>query len=318
MKSDNGLSPAVVVAEAARIAIDAGLPVVALESTIISHGLPKPRNLQVALELEDLVRSGSACPATVAVLDGVARIGLTEAELVRVASEEGFRKLGLRDLPAAMASGASGATTVSATAYLAGLAGIRVFATGGLGGVHRDWMASWDESADLEVLSRCSITIVCAGIKSILDVPASLQRLETLSVTVVGYRTEMFPGFYITSSGEALDWSVDTPDAVASIMRKQDELGISSALVVANPVSLSEQLDPSLHDEVLDEALAAAERGGVRGQALTPFLLDFMRKGTSEGSLQANLAAVRANTALAAKIANSWATTSISRARVPQ
>ncbi|SEG81675.1 pseudouridine-5'-phosphate glycosidase [Thermomonospora echinospora] len=289
-------------------ALEGRSPVVALESTIISHGLPRPRNLEVARELEELVRAGGAVPATIAVLDGVAHVGLDDAALERVACDPDLRKLGYRDLPPAAATGAGGATTVSATAFLAARAGIRVFATGGLGGVHRGWADSWDESADLALLSRTRITVVCAGVKSILDVPATLQRLETLNVTVAGYRTSTFPGFYLHSSGEPVDWTLTEPEQVAAAMRAQDALdGPAAALVVANPVPVERQLDPGLHDRVLGEALAAAERQAVTGQATTPFLLDYLVRGTGGASLEANLAAVRGNVALAAEIARCWA-----------
>ncbi|GAA0913534.1 pseudouridine-5'-phosphate glycosidase [Nonomuraea longicatena] len=285
-----------------------GTPIVALESTIISHGLPQPRNLEVAKELEEVVRTAGAVPATIAVLDGVARIGLNEAELVRIATEPGLRKLGQRDLPMASALKASGATTVSATSFLAARAGIRVFATGGLGGVHRGWTVEQDESADLDTLARTRITIVCAGVKSILDVPATLQRLETRGVSIAGYRTDTFPGFYLNTSGESIDWRIETPEDAAAIMRGQDAFGgPETALIVANPVPVDRQLDPGLHDRVLGEALAAADREGVTGQAITPFLLDYLVRGTDGASLEANLAAVRGNVALAAEIALAWA-----------
>jgi pseudouridylate synthase len=283
-------------------------PVVALESTIISHGLPQPRNLAVAEELEQIVRDGGVVPATVAVLDGVPRVGLDQAGLKRIATDGELRKLGYRDLPAALGTGASGATTVSATAFLAARAGIRVFATGGLGGVHRGWTETWDESADLDLLSRTRITVVCAGVKSILDVPATLQRLETLNVTVVGYRTATFPGFYLTSSGEPVDWTLDSAEQVASVMRGQDALhGPSTALLVANPVPQDQQLDPALHNRVLAGALTAATREKITGQATTPFLLGYLVEHTGGASLEANLAAVRGNVRLAAEIAVCWA-----------
>jgi pseudouridylate synthase len=291
------LSPEV---EAAR---RTGVPVVALESTIIAHGLPRPRNLDVASELEAIVRDEGACPATIAVLDGVARIGLEHDELVRVAEDRAIRKLGQRDLPVAQALGASGATTVSATAWLASVAGVRVFATGGLGGVHRGFAESFDESADLSVLSSTRITVVSAGVKSILDVPATLERLETLSVTVVGFSTSTFPGFYLHSSGQPLDWTVSTPAEVADIMRRQDALGLRTALLVANPVPEREQLDPELHDQALADALAAAERDDVRGQRLTPYLLSSLVQATEGAALEANLAAARGNVRLGAQIA---------------
>jgi len=225
-----------------------------------------------------------------------------------VATEPGVRKLGFRDLAPAAALGVTGATTVSATAILAARAGIRVFGTGGLGGVHREWTVAQDESADLDALGRTRITVVCAGVKSILDVPATLQRLETRQVTVVGYRTDHFPGFYLHSSGEPIEWRIETPEDAARIMRAQDALGgPETALVVANPVPVEQQLDPELHDRVLAEALRAAAEQGITGQAVTPFLLDYLVKGTDGASLEANLAAVRGNVRLAAEIAAAWA-----------
>ncbi|MFG3213973.1 pseudouridine-5'-phosphate glycosidase [Streptomyces tendae] len=296
-----------VVSEEVREAMDARRPVVALESTIIAHGLPRPRNLLVARELEEAVRQEGAIPATIAVLDGRPHVGLDKEQLERVANEDGIRKLGHRDLPFAVASGASGATTVSATALLAALAGVRVFATGGLGGVHREWTVTQDESADLGLLARTRITVVCAGVKSILDVPATLQRLETLGVAVAGYGTDRFPGFYLSDSGHPVDWRLDGPEQVAAVMRAQDALdGPRSALVVANPVPEEEQLDPVLHARVLAEALEACETEGITGQAVTPFLLERLVRLTDGASLNANLAAVRGNVRLAARIAAAW------------
>ncbi|MFF8477477.1 pseudouridine-5'-phosphate glycosidase [Streptomyces sp. NPDC015414] len=297
-----------VVSEEVRDALDARRPVVALESTIIAHGLPRPRNLAVALELEDVVRQAGAVPATVAVLDGRPHVGLDKGQLERVANEDGIRKLGHRDLPLAVAAGASGATTVSATAQLAALAGVRVFATGGLGGVHRQWTVTQDESADLGLLARTRITVVCAGVKSILDVPATLQRLETLGVAVAGYRTDRFPGFYLSDSGHPVDWTLEGPEEVARVMRAQDALDApDSALIVANPVPPDEQLDPGLHTRVLADALRACDEEGVSGQGVTPFLLDYLVRHTDGASLSANLAAVRGNVRLAARIATAWA-----------
>ncbi|MFD5537473.1 pseudouridine-5'-phosphate glycosidase [Streptomyces sp. NPDC127079] len=297
-----------VVSEEVREALDAGRAVVALESTIIAHGLPRPRNLQVALELEDEVRRAGAVPATIAVLDGRPRVGLAKDQLERVASGDGIRKLGHRDLPFALAAEASGATTVSATAQLAALAGIRVFATGGLGGVHREWTVTQDESADLGLLARTRITVVCAGVKSILDVPATLQRLETLGVAVAGYGTDRFPGFYLSDSGYPVDWTLRTPEQVADVMRAQDTLAAAdTALIVANPVAEAEQLDPALHARVLADALHACDAEGITGQAVTPFLLGYLVRHTDGASLEANLAAVRGNVRLAARIASAWA-----------
>ncbi|MBW5485819.1 pseudouridine-5'-phosphate glycosidase [Streptomyces bambusae] len=297
-----------VLSEEVREALDEGRPVVALESTILAHGLPRPRNLAVGEELEAVVRSEGAVPATIAVLDGVPYAGLDKAQLERVAGGEGVRKLGHRDLAPALAAGATGATTVSATAFLAARAGLRVFATGGLGGVHREWVESQDESADLALLARTRITVVCAGVKSILDVPATLQRLETLGVGVLGYGTDRFPGFYLASSGLPVDWTVERPEQVAAVMAAQDALaGPDSALLVANPVAEAEQLDPRLHDRVLAEALAECRERGITGQAVTPFLLDFLVRATGGAALEANLAAVRGNVRLGARIAVAWA-----------
>ncbi|MFD9035782.1 pseudouridine-5'-phosphate glycosidase [Streptomyces sp. NPDC059567] len=296
------------VSEEVREALDEGRPVVALESTIIAHGLPRPRNLAVARELEALVRDGGAVPATIAVIDGTAHVGLDQDGLTRIAEDPSVRKLGHRDLAPALATGATGATTVSATAWLADSVGIRVFATGGLGGVHREWSETQDESADLRLLSRVGVTVVCAGVKSILDVPATLQRLETLGVTVVGYGTEHFPGFYLASSGEPVAWTLKTPEAVAGVIRAQDDLGEPyAALIVANPVPVADQLDPELHDRVLAQGLAAAKEKGITGQAVTPFLLEYLTVHTEGASLEANLAAVRGNVRLAARIAAAYA-----------
>lgn len=297
----------VLVSDEVQAAVADRRPVVALESTIIAHGLPRPRNLQVAGELEEVVRAEGAVPATIAVLDGRAHVGLDKEQLERIANEDGIRKLGHRDLALAVAAGVSGATTVSATALLATRAGVRVFATGGLGGVHREWTVTQDESADLGLLARTRITVVCAGVKSILDVPATLQRLETLGVAVAGYGTDRFPGFYLTDSGHPVDWTLRTPAEVAAVMRAQDTVGgPESALLVANPVPESEQLDPALHARVLAEALEACAERGIAGQAVTPFLLDQLVRRTDGASLSANLAAVRGNVRLAGRIAAAW------------
>ncbi|MYW66441.1 pseudouridine-5'-phosphate glycosidase [Streptomyces sp. SID8379] len=297
-----------VVSDEVRDAVGAGRPVVALESTIIAHGLPRPRNLKVALELEQVVRDEDAVPATIAVLDGRPHVGLDKVQLERIANEDGIRKLSQRDLPLAVATRASGATTVSATALLAARAGVRVFATGGLGGVHRGWTQTQDESADLGLLARTRITVVCAGVKSILDVPATLQRLETLGVAVAGYGTGRFPGFYLADSGEPVDWTLHTPDEVARVMRAQDGLAAQeSALIVANPVPEEAQLDPVLHARVLEAGLRACAEEGVSGQGVTPFLLDYLVRHTDGASLEANLAAVRGNVRLAGRIAAAWA-----------
>jgi pseudouridylate synthase len=292
--------------EPVRQALHAGAAVVALESTIIAHGLPRSRNLAVARELEATVRVAGAVPATIAVLDGEPRIGLDEEGLDRIASTD-MAKLSVRDLPLATARGADGATTVAATAHLAAHAGIRVFATGGLGGVHRGARESWDESADLLALARTPITVVAAGVKSILDVGATLERLETLGVGVAGWRTDRFPGFYLTDGGFDLDWRVDGADEVAAAMAAADALGVQAAIVVANPVDAAEQLDPAEHERVLAEGLAAARAAGVTGKAVTPFLLDHLHRGTEGRSLEVNIAVARGNASVAGAIAAAWA-----------
>jgi len=265
-------------------ALAGGGAVVALESTIIAHGLPRPDNARIAREIEAAVREQGAVPATIALLDGTVRVGLSDAQLDAVASRDDVTKLSARDLPLAAARGASGATTVAATAHVAARAGIRVFATGGLGGVHRE-----------------AICVVCSGVKSILDVPATLERLETLGVGVAGYGTDRFPGFYLADSGHPAPWRLDSPAEVAAALRARDELGVDGALVVANP--LDEQLDPELHERVLGEALAAAGAQGIRGRDVTPFLLARFHEQTGGASLRANVRLVLRNAALAGQIA---------------
>jgi pseudouridine-5'-phosphate glycosidase len=298
------VSTAVRVAPEVAEALAAGGPVVALESTLIAHGLPRGRNLEVARELESVVLEEGAVPATIAVVDGAVRIGLDDEGLEALALGGSFEKAGLRDLAPVLARGGSAATTVASTAHLAARIGIRVFATGGLGGVHREARESWDESADIPTLARTRITVVCAGVKSILDVGATLERLETLNVVVLGYRTDRFPGFYLTDSGFPVRWRVESPEEVAAVMAAQEEVGLGErAIVVANPLPASEQVDPALHDRVLAGALAAAAAGGISGGATTPFLLDRFHRETGGATLEANVALVRRNAALAARIA---------------
>ena len=290
-------------------ALDAGRPVVALESTIISHGLPRPDNLRIAREIEQSVRDGGAVPATIAVVEGQARIGLDDAALERVANDPSVVKVSVRELAAVAARMGVGATTVASTAHLAARAGIGVFATGGLGGVHRGAAESWDESADLTTLSRTPVLVVCAGVKSILDVPATLERLETLNVGVLGYRTDRFPGFYLRDAGYGLDWRVDSPAEVAAVLRARTDLGTDRyGLVLANPIAPEDELDRDLHDTVLASGLKAAEHAGVRGKDVTPFLLDWFHRETHGASLAANVALVRGNATLAGEVAAAHAT----------
>jgi pseudouridylate synthase len=285
-------------------ALAAGGPVVALESTIISHGLPRPDNLRIAREIEDAVRAGGAVPATVAIVGGTARIGLDDDALRQVAEDPGVTKVSVRDIATVAARGGVGATTVASTAHLATRAGIGVFATGGLGGVHRGARDTWDESADLTTLSRTPVLIVCAGVKSILDVGATLERLETLNIGVLGYRTNRFPGFYRADSGHRLDWRVDSPAEVAAVLRQRAALGTDAyGLVLANPIAPEHELDAQLHDRVLADGLAAAGQAGVQGKDVTPYLLDFFHRETHGASLAANVALVLGNARLAAEVA---------------
>jgi pseudouridylate synthase len=285
-------------------ALRAGRGVVALESTLIAHGLPAPDNLRVAREAEAAVRAAGAVPATIAVVGGKVRIGLDDAALERIALGDGVLKAGVRDLAPAVARGVDAATTVASTAHLAARAGIAVFATGGLGGVHRGARETWDESADLTTLARTGIVVVCAGVKSILDVAATLERLETLNVTIAGYRTDAFPGFYLADSGHRVGWRVESPEEVAALVRARDALGLADrAIVVANPLPAVEQLDPAVHDRVLRESLEAAAAAGIAGRDVTPFLLDRFHRETGGASLAANVRLVLRNAQVAGRIA---------------
>lgn len=283
-------------------ALKAGKPVVALESTIISHGLPRPSNLEVALECERIVRDAGAVPATIALLDGKILVGLERPELEAIANRDDISKASIRDLAIIVAQGKSAATTVAATAHIAALAGIHVFATGGLGGVHRGANESFDESADLTALADVDMTMICAGVKSILDVPATLERLETLAISLVGYQTNAFPGFYLTDSGYTVEHRVDTPDEIAAVIKARKEVGtLSKALIVANPVV--KEMDKARHDEILKSGLEKAQKEGVTGKAVTPFLLEHFHT-TSEGeSLAINTEIIKANCLLGAQIA---------------
>lgn len=289
-------------------ALAAGRPVVALESTIISHGLPRPANLDIARSLEAEVRDAGAVPATIAMVGGVPHIGLDDAALAVIAGDDRVVKVSVRDLAVLAARRGHGATTVAATAHLAARAGITVFATGGLGGVHRDARATWDESADLAVLARSPVLVVCAGVKSILDVPATLERLETLSIGVIGYRTDAFPGFYRRDSGHAVAWRVDTVSAVAEILRARSAVGTAEAgLLLVNPVAPADELDAALHDATLSSGLAAADAAGISGKDVTPFLLAWFHQETAGASLTTNVALVRQNARLAAQVAVAYA-----------
>jgi pseudouridine-5'-phosphate glycosidase len=298
----------VLVHDEVRDALAEGRAVVALESTIISHGLPRPDNATLAREFEQAVRDGGAVPATIAVIDGQARIGLDDGALDRLANDADATKVSVRELAPVAARGGVGSTTVASTAHLASMAGISVFATGGLGGVHSGAQDTFDESADLTTLSRTGVLVVCAGVKSILDVGATLERLETLGVGVLGYRTDRFPGFYLADSGHDVNWRVESPAEAAEILAARARVGTSGlGLVLANPVAPADELDRALHDRVLESGLVAADREGVHGKDVTPFLLDWFHRESGGESLRVNVALVRSNARLAAEVASAYA-----------
>jgi pseudouridine-5'-phosphate glycosidase len=282
-------------------ALKSGKPIVALESTIISHGLPRPSNLTVAREVEEIVRSRGAVPATIAILDGIVHIGLTDDQLVDIANRDDIAKASSRDLAIVAAAGKSAATTVAATAHLAVLAGIHIFATGGLGGVHRGANETFDESADLTALSQLDITIVCAGVKSILDVAATLERLETLAIGVLGFKTTKFPGFYLTDSGFTIEHRVESAEEIAAVIAQRVALKTNNGLVIANPVA--KEMDRTRHDAILKSGLAGAEKAGIHGKYVTPFLLEHFHTASEGESLKVNIDIIKSNSALAADIA---------------
>jgi len=283
------------------IALKKGGPVVALESTIIAHGLPRPSNLQVAREVEEIVRAEGATPATIALIDGRVHIGLDDRSLVELAERDDITKASSRDLPILIAQGKSAATTVASTAYLAWRAGISTFATGGLGGVHRGASTSFDESADLTQLSKVPITVVCAGVKSILDIPATLERLETLGISLVGYRTDRFPGFYLVDSGYPIEYRLESSEEIANVMRSRTH---EAALIVAQPTS--HPMEPEKHHRLLTEGMKQAETIRIVGKAVTPFLLEFFHSNSEGESLRVNTEIIKENSRLAAKIAVSY------------
>ena len=283
-------------------ALKTGKPIVALESTIISHGLPRPSNLEVAKECEAIVRNGGAVPATIALLDGKILIGLEAHELEAIANRDDISKASIRDLAIIIAQNKSAATTVAATAHIAAVAGIKVFATGGLGGVHRGASVSFDESADLTALSQLDMTVVCAGVKSILDVHATLERLETLAIGLVGYRTNSFPGFYLTDSGYTLEHRVESATEIAQIIKVRTDIATQfKSLIVANPVKV--EMPKARHDEILASGLARAQQDGIDGKAVTPYLLEHFHKASNGESLKINTEIIKSNCALAAEIA---------------
>jgi len=283
--------------EEAKVALK---PLVALESALISHGLPYPKNVETAQAMEEIIREGGATPATIGIIGGEPRVGLSLEELKRLVEGQGVRKVSLRDLPVAVARRWDGGTTVSASLYLAHRAGIRVLATGGIGGVHRG--KGWDLSADLLALAQIPLVVVCSGAKAILDLSATLEWLETSGVPVIGYGTDEFPAFYSRSSGLPLEQRVDTPQEVAEIARARDELGLSTAILVTVPVPEEDEVPSSLAEEALARALEMAAQS-VRGAALTPFLLGRMNELTEGATLRANIALLKNNACVAAGVA---------------
>jgi pseudouridine-5'-phosphate glycosidase len=288
--------------EEVETALREGRAVVALESTVIAHGLPRPLNLETARRLEGIVRDGGAIPATVAVLGGKLRVGLEDAQLERLAFAEGVRKMSRRDLAVGVARGWDGATTVATTLWVASRAGVKVFATGGIGGVHRGRLP--DVSADLPELARTPLTVVCSGAKSVLDLPATREWLETNGVCLVGYGVDELPAFYTRRSGLSVDVRCDTPREVADVARARDALGLEGALVVAVPVPAEFEVDASVTEASLAEALSDAERRNVTGRELTPFLLSHLAERTGGATLRANIALLENNARVAAEIAN--------------
>jgi pseudouridine-5'-phosphate glycosidase len=298
--------PMLVLSEEVRTTLGHGGPVVALESTIISHGMPYPRNVGMAHEVEDIIRAGGATPATIAVLDGVPKVGLGPDELDLLGSHEDVVKVSVRDLPDVIARRGHGATTVASTMRLASLAGIRVFVTGGLGGVHRGGESTMDVSADLTEMSRTDVAVVSAGVKSILDIGRTLEVLETLGVPVVGYRTDDFPSFYSRSSGFPVPLRADTPERVARIMRAKWDLGLPGAVSVANPVPEEDEIPADTIGQHVTRALAECDDRGIRGRDVTPFLLARVVELSGGTSLETNIALVRNNARLGAAVASAY------------
>lgn len=288
-------------------ALRAGKPVVALESTVITHGLPYPENLQLAQDMEAQVRAGQALPATIAVIEGQVHVGINHQQMQFLAEAQEIHKISGRDFAPAIAQRWTGGTTVAATLVAAERAGIRVFATGGIGGVHRD--APTDISADLPQLAKTPVVVVCAGAKSILDLPATLEYLETFSVPVIGYQSDEFPAFYARSSGLSVSARADTPEQIVAIARAHWRLGFSSAILVANPPPAAKALQTDAVETVIRQALAEAKEQSIRGQAVTPFLLRRVSQLTHGESLQANLSLLLNNASLAARIAGAFAAT---------
>ena len=298
--------PALKIAEEVRDALSAGRPVVALETTIVTHGMPYPENLATARELECEIRRHGVVPATIAVLGGMVRVGLSERELESLATAKDVLKLSRNDLAYAIASGRPGATTVAATMICARLAGIRVFATGGIGGVHRGAEASFDISADLEELARTSVAVVCAGAKALLDLPKTLEYLETRGVPVIGYRTSEFPAFWSRSSGLPVPLRLDSTDEIVRLLDLKWSLGLEGGAIVANPVDAADEIPSAEMAGYIETAVAEARARAIAGKEVTPYILARLVEITGGRSLRANIALVKSNARLAAEIAAAW------------
>lgn len=292
-----------ILSEEVRSAVQEGKPIVALESTIISHGMPYPENLETAVLLENIARSSKAVPATIAIIRGEIRVGLTNADIDFLAKDSNILKASRRDLPVAIAGGMSAATTVSATMICASMAGIRIFATGGIGGVHRNAQQTFDISADLTELGRTDVAVVSAGVKSILDIGLTLEYLETLGVPVIGYGTDEFPAFFTRESGFRVNCRLDIPQDVAEVIRAKRELGLKNGILIANPVPSEFSFDKGMIDNAIEEALKRAESDGIKGKDVTPYLLSEITKITKGGSLRSNIELVKNNVKLASEIA---------------
>jgi pseudouridine-5'-phosphate glycosidase len=298
--------PALALTDEVRSALAEGLPVVALESTIISHGMPYPQNVAMATEVEQIIRDGGAVPATIAVLGGRPCVGLTADDLELLASDPNVTKVSLRDLPYVIARGEHGATTVAATMRLAALAGIRTFVTGGLGGVHRGAQQTFDVSADLTELAQTDVAVISAGVKSILDIGLTLETMETLGVPVIGYGTDEFPAFFSRHSGFAAPMRSDSPAELAAIMHTKWDLGIRGGLNIANPIPEADEVPAEQIDSIIEQALRDMDAKGVKGKEATPFLLGRIVEITGGESLRANIALVKNNARLGAAVATAY------------
>ncbi|CCU81081.1 Pseudouridine 5'-phosphate glycosidase [Halanaerobium saccharolyticum subsp. saccharolyticum DSM 6643] len=296
-----------VVKEEVKEALNTGKAVVALESTIIAHGMPYPQNIETALEIEDIIRANGAVPATIGIIDGKIKVGLTKEEVEFLGESKEVIKVSRRDLPIVLAEKKHGATTVAGTMIAADLAGIKIFVTGGVGGVHRGAEKTFDISADLEELKKTSVAVIAAGAKSILDLGLTLEKLETFGVPVLGYQTEELPAFYSRHSGFNCDYKLESPEHTADILRAKWELGLDGGVLIANPVPEADEIEYSVINEKIEQALAEAKEKRISGKELTPFLLDRIKEITDGKSLETNIALVRNNAVVGAKIAKAFA-----------